>query len=168
MQIGELSRRTGVSVRMLRYYEDEGLLKPARRASGYRDFGAEDERIVRAIRQLSAAGLKLDFIRQFLPCLRSEGPILHPCPDLMAAMERQMRALTQDQTIERAKALFESTPAWTGEGFEAASFTPEGTVFDAKNSKLMILILVGLLSGMLSCIYVLVASAMRKSAVSDS
>lgn len=93
MQIGELSRRTGVSVRMLRYYEDEGLLKPARRASGYRDFGEEDEKIVRAIRQLSAAGLKLDFIRQFLPCLRSEGPILHPCPDLMAAMERQMRAL---------------------------------------------------------------------------
>ena len=83
-------------------------------------------------------------------------------------LERQIRAIEQDQTVERATALFELTPAWTGEGFAAASFTPEGTVFDTKTSKLMILILVGLLSGMLSCIYVLIASAMRKSAVSDS
>ena len=83
-------------------------------------------------------------------------------------LERQIRAIEQDQTVERATALFELTPAWTGEGFEAASLTPEGTVFDAEKSKLMILILVGLLSGMLSCIYVLVASAMRKSATGDS
>jgi LPS O-antigen subunit length determinant protein (WzzB/FepE family) len=83
-------------------------------------------------------------------------------------LERQMRALEQDQTIERARDLFEVTPAWTGDGFEAAAFTPEGTVFDAKISKLMILILVGLLSGMLSCIYVLIVSAMRKSAASGS
>lgn len=73
MKIGELSRRTGVSERMLRYYEAEGLLNPARRASGYRDYGPEDARIVRAIRSLNEAGLKLDFIRRFLPCLRSDG-----------------------------------------------------------------------------------------------
>ncbi|MEJ8475071.1 MerR family transcriptional regulator [Roseibium algae] len=93
MKIGELSRRSGVSVRMLRYYESEGLIAPARRASGYRDYDVEDVRIVLAIRTLNEAGLKLDFIRRFLPCLRSEGPILHPCPDLMAAMEQQMQAL---------------------------------------------------------------------------
>ncbi len=99
MQIGQLSRRTGVSVRMLRYYEDEGLISPTRRASGYRDYGADDERIVKAIRQLNEAGLKLDFIRRFLPCLRSDGPILHPCPDLMAAMRQEMQAL--DAQIEK-------------------------------------------------------------------
>lgn len=86
----------------------------------------------------------------------------------LATLEREQRAIEQDQTTERATALFEVTPVWTAEGFEAASFTPEGTVFDAKTSKLMIFILVGLLSGMLSCIYVLVASAMRKSAASGS
>ncbi|MET3599110.1 MerR family transcriptional regulator [Martelella mangrovi] len=95
MQIGELSRRTGVSIRMLRYYEAEKLISPARRASGYRDYSTEDERIVQAVRTLSEAGLKLDFIRRFLPCLRSEGPILHPCPELMAAMEREMQALEE-------------------------------------------------------------------------
>ncbi|NVK35612.1 MAG: MerR family transcriptional regulator [Rhodobacteraceae bacterium] len=95
MQIGMLSRRTGVSVRMLRYYEEEGLITPARRASGYRDYGADDEAIVTAIRMLSEAGLKLDFIRRFLPCLRSDGPILHPCPDLLSAMEEEMRTLDE-------------------------------------------------------------------------
>jgi len=93
MKIGELSRRTGVSVRMLRYYEKEGLLKPARRESGYRDYRNEDVRIVGAIRTLNSSGLKLDFIRRFLPCLRSDGPILHPCPDLIAAMEQEMQSL---------------------------------------------------------------------------
>ncbi|UOA28634.1 MerR family transcriptional regulator [Pseudosulfitobacter sp. DSM 107133] len=93
MQIGELSGRTGVSVRMLRYYEQEGLLTPARRNSGYRDYDAADVQIVNAIRMLNDAGLKLEFIRRFLPCLRSAGPILPPCPDLMAAMRQEMQVL---------------------------------------------------------------------------
>ncbi|KZM48813.1 MerR family transcriptional regulator [Labrenzia sp. OB1] len=93
MKIGELSKRTNVSARMLRYYEDEQLISPTRRASGYRDYSREDEQVVKTIRILSEAGLKLDFIRRFLPCLRSEGPILHPCPDLMSAMEQEIREL---------------------------------------------------------------------------
>lgn len=83
-------------------------------------------------------------------------------------LERQMRALEQDRTIDRARALFSLTPIGKDEGFEAAMFTPEGTVFNRKIPKLLILVLVGLLSGMLSCIYVLVASATRKSATGDS
>lgn len=86
----------------------------------------------------------------------------------LVALERERRGIEQDLTIERARTLFEVTPAWTGEYFEAVSFTPEGTIYASKGSKLMILVFVGLLSGMLSCIYVLVASAMRKSATGDS
>ncbi len=37
MRIGELSRLTGVSVRALRYYEEEGLIRPSRGGNGYRD-----------------------------------------------------------------------------------------------------------------------------------
>ena len=39
MKIGDLAQRTGVSVRMLRFYEAQGLLSPARNAAGYRLYG---------------------------------------------------------------------------------------------------------------------------------
>ncbi|MFI0418810.1 MerR family transcriptional regulator [Spongiactinospora sp. 9N601] len=38
MRIGELARRTGVSARSLRYYEQRGLLSPVRDENGYREY----------------------------------------------------------------------------------------------------------------------------------
>ncbi|MFB6640979.1 MerR family DNA-binding transcriptional regulator [Streptomyces chartreusis] len=38
MKIGELSSRTGVSVRLLRYYEEQGLLLSQRTAGGHRSY----------------------------------------------------------------------------------------------------------------------------------
>ncbi len=56
MQIGELSARTGASVRMLRYYEEQGLLEPRRTRSGYREYAESDvDRVARIRRMLSAA-----------------------------------------------------------------------------------------------------------------
>ena len=83
-------------------------------------------------------------------------------------LERQIRELEQDQTLERAQVLFEETPVWKGDNFAAARFVPEGTEFKAQNSKVMILVLVGLLIGMLSCVYVLISSAMRNREVRES
>ena len=90
MQIGTLSKRTGVSIRMLRYYEQEGLLNPSRRASGYRDYGAAEEEVVNRIRMLNEAGLKLGTIKRFLPCVTNDRPDFHPCPDLQAALRGQV------------------------------------------------------------------------------
>ena len=42
MQIGDLSSRTGATVRMLRYYEEHGLLAPERTESGYRSYAESD------------------------------------------------------------------------------------------------------------------------------
>ncbi len=42
MQIGELATRTEVPARLLRYYEDQGLLRPGRSANGYRDYEPDD------------------------------------------------------------------------------------------------------------------------------
>ncbi|WP_199550512.1 MerR family DNA-binding transcriptional regulator, partial [Streptomyces sp. N35] len=40
MKIGQLSAETGVSVRLLRYYEEQGLLASARTPGGHRGYGA--------------------------------------------------------------------------------------------------------------------------------
>jgi DNA-binding transcriptional MerR regulator len=56
MQVGELSARTGATVRMLHYYEEQGLLKPQRTASGYRVYAEADvDRVARIRCMLSAA-----------------------------------------------------------------------------------------------------------------
>jgi len=67
MRIGELAARTGVSVRALRYYEEQGLLVPERSHSGQRHYpdGAVDH--VRLIQQLYAAGLSSRTIVELMP-----------------------------------------------------------------------------------------------------
>ncbi len=58
IRIGELSKRTGQSAHVLRAWEERyGLLRPARTAAGYRLYGPEDERRVRAVIELRAEGV---------------------------------------------------------------------------------------------------------------
>ncbi|WP_043629056.1 MerR family transcriptional regulator [Nonomuraea candida] len=69
MRIGDLSARTGCSVRSLRYYEQQGLLAAERSSSGQRHYpdGAVDR--VLLIQQLFAAGLSSPTIAELLPCV---------------------------------------------------------------------------------------------------
>jgi DNA-binding transcriptional MerR regulator len=69
MRISELARQTGVPARMLRYYEEQGLLHPERDASSYRDYQPEDVGKVRQIRGLLDSGLPTEIIRRILPFL---------------------------------------------------------------------------------------------------
>jgi DNA-binding transcriptional MerR regulator len=71
MRIGELATRSGVSVRALRYYEEQELLTSTRSPSGQRLYpeGAVDR--VRLIQQLYAAGLSSRTILGFMPCIHS-------------------------------------------------------------------------------------------------
>ncbi|MFJ9637211.1 MerR family transcriptional regulator [Streptomyces sp. NPDC101178] len=103
MFIGELARRSGISTRSLRYYEQQGLLRPQRRASGYREFTEADVAVVRRIRILLAAGLNTDLIREVLPCMAEEGAILAPtceemAQDLKDERERMRHSIEQLQS----------------------------------------------------------------------
>lgn len=71
MRIGELASRAGVSVRSLRYYEEQGLLASTRSASGQRHYTAAEVERVRFIQRLYAAGLSSRTIRELLPCVDS-------------------------------------------------------------------------------------------------
>ncbi|MEU8028990.1 MerR family transcriptional regulator [Streptomyces sp. NPDC049099] len=69
MRIGELAAATGATPRALRHYEQQGLITSARAANGYREYEARTAVRVRNIRHLLEAGLTLDDVRVFLPCL---------------------------------------------------------------------------------------------------
>jgi DNA-binding transcriptional MerR regulator len=70
MRIGELSRRTGVSERSLRYYEEQGMLVSDRTPGGHRDYpDSAVDRVIR-VQELYAAGLSSKKIARLLPCIR--------------------------------------------------------------------------------------------------
>ncbi len=86
MRIGELARRTGVSERSLRYYEQQGLLAADRTPGGHRDFPEQAvDRVIR-IQELFAAGLHSNKIAGLLPCMRDAdgGPSETATPRLVA------------------------------------------------------------------------------------
>ncbi|WP_433015294.1 MerR family transcriptional regulator [Kribbella sp. CA-294648] len=99
MRIGELSRRTGVSDRLLRYYEEQGLLHPERRPSGYREYSEADVTTVAHIRNLLAAGLSTTTIADVLPCMGSQGgQLIADCPELLLDLFRERERLTSSIT----------------------------------------------------------------------
>ena len=94
VRIGEPADRTGVSVRSLRYYEQQGLLVPTRTPGGHRDYPEMAvDRVIR-IQELFAAGLHSKTITRLLPCMRDVdgGPSATATPrlvdDLVAERDR--------------------------------------------------------------------------------
>ena len=61
MNIGRASKASGVSAKMIRYYESIGLIpRSARRESGYRDYGASDVHRLAFIRRARDLGFAID------------------------------------------------------------------------------------------------------------
>lgn len=68
MRIGELAERAGVSVRSLRYYEEQGLLAAQRSPSGQRLYDEDAVARVWFLQNMYQAGLTSENIRELLPC----------------------------------------------------------------------------------------------------
>ncbi|KWT58625.1 MerR family transcriptional regulator [Streptomyces albus subsp. albus] len=109
MLIGELSRRTGVSPRLLRYYEEQGLLEARRAPNGYRSYDDDTLLTVRQVRALLEAGLTTEVIRAVLPCARGEQPKFEMCVDVQAILSQALEA-----TDERIDDLRRSRSALAG------------------------------------------------------
>ncbi|MFT4126578.1 MAG: MerR family transcriptional regulator [Gordonia sp. (in: high G+C Gram-positive bacteria)] len=89
MRIGEVSKRTGVATRMLRYYEEQGLLSPQRHPNGYRNFTPEHVAQVEMIRDLSSSGVPTRFIRIILDREDDTSAWTAACDEILAGMVRE-------------------------------------------------------------------------------
>ncbi|WP_051038815.1 MerR family transcriptional regulator [Chamaesiphon minutus] len=66
-KIGDLSKRTGLSIRTLHYYDEIGLLSPSHRTeSGYRVYGKQDIIRLQQIVTLKQIGFSLEDVRSCL------------------------------------------------------------------------------------------------------
>ncbi|MEU7786619.1 MerR family transcriptional regulator [Amycolatopsis sp. NPDC049159] len=106
MRIGELSQRTGVSPRSLRYYEDQGLLTSARSEAGQRHYADTAVQRVTLIRRLFDAGMSSRVIATVLPCVDVPDD-LDVAEETFAAMIRERDRIDADiaHLVETRKAL---------------------------------------------------------------
>ena len=73
MNIGQAAKSSGVSAKMIRYYEQTGLIPPAdRRASGYRDYSETDIHMLRFIRRARDLGFSVAAIGDLLGLWRDQ------------------------------------------------------------------------------------------------
>ncbi|EMD23099.1 Transcriptional regulator, MerR family [Amycolatopsis azurea DSM 43854] len=110
MRIGELSERTGTSRRLLRYYEEQGLIISQRQANGYRDYDEPSVDRVVQVRGLLDAGLPTRIIKQILPCLDKPRQIYFP--DATTEMLETLEA-ERDRMTRRAECLLRNRDAIT-------------------------------------------------------
>jgi len=97
MRIGELAERTGVSRRLLRYYEEQGLITADRNDNGYREYKEAHVDVVLQIKGLLDAGLPTRIIQDLLPCLDRPQTIYVPnvTPEMIAILQHEQARLSE-------------------------------------------------------------------------
>jgi DNA-binding transcriptional MerR regulator len=91
MKIGELSSMTGVSIRSLRYYEEQGLLTSVRMDNGYREFSPLAEEQVRTIQFYLSLGLTTEQIASFLTCVLKNKEAF--CEEVLPIFEQKLKEI---------------------------------------------------------------------------
>lgn len=108
MHIGELARRTGLSVKTIRYYSDLGLVpEAARTRTGHRRYDAESALRLDFVRTLRELGLDLATIRRLLD---QEADLRSVAARHAEAIGAQIRVLRVQRAVLRALAKHEPTP----------------------------------------------------------
>ena len=104
MKIGEFAKRSGISVRMLRFYESAGILVPARTPGGYREYREQDIAFARKVVLLNRAGLALKDIALLRDCLNDEPQNF--CSELRGKLaDTQARIRQQIDGLHRSEQL---------------------------------------------------------------
>lgn len=106
MNIGEASAASGVSAKMIRYYEETGLIPPAgRTGSGYRTYGPKEVQILRFVRRARDLGFPMEKVGDLLTLWRDRSRASADVKDLA---EAQVQALeTRIREMQEMKAALE-------------------------------------------------------------
>lgn len=74
MNIGQAAKHTGISAKMIRYYEDIGLIEPAKRSdAGYRIYAAQDLKTLGFIKHARELGFSSEQMKELISLWRNTG-----------------------------------------------------------------------------------------------
>ncbi len=101
MNISEVSKKYGVPIDTLRYYEKEGLIPPVRRTeSGLRDYSEKDCGWVEFIKCMRSAGLSIETLREYIDLYQKGNRTLLKRKNLLIAeRDRLARRVEEMQAI---------------------------------------------------------------------
>ncbi|CAM3287057.1 MULTISPECIES: MerR family transcriptional regulator [Paenibacillus] len=112
MHISELSDKTGVSLRSLRYYEEKELLHPDRSANGYRQYAESDIERVRLIQMYFGLGLTVKEIVSFFECAFDDSPKQECLPSAIEVGRKKLDEITRRmEQLQQAKTHLEQSIA---------------------------------------------------------
>ncbi|MCG7407326.1 MerR family transcriptional regulator [Paenibacillus sp. ACRRX] len=97
MKIGELSARTGASLRSLRYYEQQGLIKPIRQPNGYREYSSLAVEQVQTIQLYLKLGLSTEQISSFLHCVLKNKEAF--CEEVLPVYQQKLEEIDRQITL---------------------------------------------------------------------
>ncbi len=100
MNIGEASAVSGVSAKMIRYYESVSLIRPARRtAAGYRRYDDADVQTLRFLKRARSLGFSVDQMRELLALWRdqdrSRSEVMELALSHVAALDAKAREIAE-------------------------------------------------------------------------
>jgi MerR family copper efflux transcriptional regulator len=119
LKIGEVSKRSGVGVEALRFYEKGGLLdSPSRTYSGYRVYGEDVLERLAFIKRAQALGFSLDEIRRIIDDARKGES---PCDEVREIVRRRLAEL--DERMRELR-LYRKELAVTLEEWDEKGYAP--------------------------------------------
>lgn len=109
MNLAKVAAHTQVSQRMLRYYEELGLIAPKRADNNYRDYSDSDIEVIQKIKILNDAGMNLKSIHWLLPCFDLNSQSFRLCKIANQLVEQELQVITEKLTrLQQSQTLLQA------------------------------------------------------------
>jgi len=102
MNVGDAAERSGLPAKTIRYYEEIGLIRPARADNGYRDYSRDDVHRLAFLGRARNLGFSIDDCRQLMALYRDRDRASHYVREIASAHVRAIEEKVRELQSMRA------------------------------------------------------------------
>jgi DNA-binding transcriptional MerR regulator len=97
--VAEAARLVGLSTHTLRYYEQQGLVRPARNASGYREYTASDLRRLVFLTRMRLSGMTMHDLKRYIGLVEQGASTIPERKRIMLEQRDRIRRHLRELTL---------------------------------------------------------------------